>query len=97
MGHIEFIKSIIAEINSVTVIGKENAIHVLSAIKMLEVLIQGITDEEKSREEAEQIRLDEMQRKRKDDFKKAFEKGETILGGETIQLDVDGNKKVIIQ
>lgn len=97
MGHVEFIKSIIAEINSVYVIGKENSMHVLSAIRMLEVLSKGITNEEKSREEAERFKLDEMRRKRENDLKKAIEKGETILGGETIQLDVNGNQKVIIQ
>lgn len=68
-------------------------------IKIAKSLIEikrELLEEEKRREEAYNASIEEARRRREQAKKEAAERGEEIVGGETIRINADGTQEVLI-
>ena len=60
------------------------------------VLKRAFEQEKKKKKKAEEARLEEMRKAREAQLKAAEERGEDIVGGETIRFNADGTEEVLI-
>lgn len=68
-------------------------------IKIAKSLIEikrELLEEEKRREEAYNASIEEARKRREQAKKEAAERGEEIVGGETIRINADGTQEVLI-
>ena len=68
-------------------------------IKIAKSLIEikrELIEEEKRQEEAYQASIEEARKRREQAKKEAAERGEEIIGGETVRINADGTQEVLI-
>lgn len=68
-------------------------------IKIAKSLIEikrELLEEERRREEAYNVSIEEARKRREQAKKEAAERGEEIVGGETIRINADGTQEVLI-
>ena len=93
IGMLQLIKN---DINALVLQGSYNWNHAASAIQKIDAIIT----EENAKKEHKKIQedklLEEKRKQREKQLKEAAERGEEIVGGETVRLYPDGTQEVLI-
>ena len=92
----EMLKSALDDLNRLSLIGIDNWQRVLSACKKIVSVRQALSKEQEARDNAYKASLEEVKARREQQLKEAEERGEKILGGETIRVNADGTQEVLI-
>ena len=95
-GTIEILQSVQKDINSLILQGVLNWQNALNAYGKTQAVIDAFQKEERAKKREEDIELEKMKRQREQQLKEAAERGEEIIGGETVRLYPDGTQKVLI-
>lgn len=96
MTSIELVQAIMADLNKLSLTSVRDWEIGVGIAKALITLKHGLEDEEKARRKAQEDAIAEARAKRQFEKQAAAEKGEEILGGETIRINSDGSQEVII-
>jgi len=93
---IQMLESIIADISKMSLTGPYNWNCANSALNKLSALIEGEKKSKEAKERAEKAALEEARLNRERIKKIAESNGEEILGGETVRINADGTREVLI-
>lgn len=96
MTSVELVQAIMSDLNKLSLTSVRDWEIGVGIAKALISLKHGLEDEEKARKKAQEAALEEARAKRHAEKQAAAERGEEILGGETIRLNSDGSTEVII-
>ena len=93
---IDILKSVQTDINALIMQGVCNWQHAMNAFGKINAVIEALERDERTKEREKAIELEKAKIKREMELKEAAERGEKIIGGETIQLNADGTQEVLI-
>ena len=96
MDRIQTLKSIVVDLNSLILQGYANWKHADDAMQKLILVIEDLENEKKEKEKAHNEFLENAKKRREQMKAEAAERGEKIVGGETIRINADGTKEVLI-
>ncbi len=96
MNTLETLKSIVVDLNSLTLQGFANWKHADDAMQKLILVIEDLEKEKKEKEKAHNEFLENAKKRREQMKAEAAERGEKIIGGETIRINADGTREVLI-
>lgn len=95
-GTIDILESVKNEINGLLIQGVLNWQHALNAYGKVNAVVENLKKEEREKQREHDIEIQKMKIQREQQLKEAVERGETVIGGETIRINADGSKEVII-
>lgn len=93
---IEMLKSVIDDLNKLKLEGYANWGHAFNAVAKISSVISGLEKEQKAKEEAYKASIEDAKARREQAKKEAAERGEEIIGGETINIDLTTGKQTTI-
>ena len=92
----EMIKSVLDDLNKLSLTGIDQWQRALSACKKLISVREALKKEQEARENAYKASIEDAKAAREQQLKEAQQRGEKVLGGETIRINADGTQEVII-
>lgn len=95
MNQIEMLQSTIDDINALVLQGVVNWKHAFDAIGKLQAVINELKKAEEAKEKAFRASIEEAKRNRERMKQEAAERGEELIGGETIVANSDGSQEII--
>ena len=93
MNKIELVQAIMADLNRLTLTSVKDWEIGVGLAKALIALKHALEEDAKAKEEAD---LKEKRAARQKQLAEAAEKGEEVIGGETIRINADGSTEVLI-
>jgi len=93
---IEMLKSAVDELNKLILQGYANWGHAFNAMAKISSVISSLEKEQKAKEEAYKASIEDARARRERAKKEAAERGEEIIGGETINIDLTTGKQTTI-
>lgn len=90
------IQNIWDELSALNLTGPAQWEHGLKIARGIIEIKKELQEEEKRREEAYNASIEEARKRREQAKKEAAERGEEIVGGETIRINADGTQEVLI-
>ena len=96
MDTLTLIQSLIVDLDSLSVKGIENATTIVGMFQKLRQLKSTEQARVEAKQKAAEAELEQKREARRKQLAEAAERGETIVGGETIQINADGTQEVII-
>jgi len=96
MDDISVLKGAIDDINGLIIQGVVNWKKAVDAIDRISIVIEAIEKKNKAKEEAYRASIEDAKKRREQQKNEAIERGEEIVGGETIHINADGTKEVLI-
>lgn len=96
MNCIELLKSVVVDINGLILQGHANWQKAENAINKLAKIIEDMEKKEQAKEKAYNDALEEAKQRREQMKAEAKARGEEIIGGETIKINADGSREVLI-
>lgn len=97
-GTIDMLNSAIGDINALIIQGAANWKHALNACGKIKAVVDNLEKMEAAREEAYSQSIEDAKKRREQQLKEAAEKGETVIGGQTIEINpLTGEQKTIIE
>ena len=93
---IDILKSAQDDVNALIIQGVTNWKHAYDAIAKIDAVIKDVEKKEEAKEKAYNASLEDAKKRREQQLKEAAERGEEIEGGETIRLNADGTREVLI-
>ena len=96
MNILETLKSIVVDLNGLTLQGFANWKHADDAMQKLILVIKDYEDKQTAKEKAYNEALEDAKKRREEMKAEAAKRGEEIIGGETIRFNADGTKEVLI-
>lgn len=92
----EMLKSVLDDLNKLSLVGINNWQIVLNACKKVAAVRQALSKEQEARDNAYKASIEEAKARREQQLKEAAERGEEVLGGETIRVKADGTQEVLV-
>lgn len=96
MDTLTLIQSLIVDLDSLSVKSVENCATVVGMFQKLTQLKKTEQVRIEAKQKAAEAELEQKRAERQKQLAEAAERGETIVGGETIRIDADGKQEVII-
>ena len=96
MTSIELVQAIMVDLNKLTLTSVKDWEIGVGIAKALITLKRGLENDEKARQKAQEDLLAEAREKRQQQLQEAAEKGQEVIGGETVRINADGSTEVII-
>lgn len=94
MTNVEMLQSTIDDINALVLQGIVNWKRAFDAIGKLQAVINSLKKEDEAREKAFRASIEEAKRNREKMKQEAAERGEELIGGETIVINSNGEEEV---
>jgi len=96
MDTLTLIQSLIVDLDSLSVKSVENCVTVVGMFQKLKQMKKVEQDRIEAIRKAEEAEIEKKRAERQKRLAEAAERGETIVGGETIRVNADGSQEVII-
>ncbi len=93
----DLLKSAISDINRLSLTGAVNWEAAAEAIKKIYAVIRTLSAQREESDRAEMEALEKKRKERQEQLKAAAERGEEIIGGETIRIKADGTREIIAE
>lgn len=96
MDTLTLIQSLIVDLDSLSVKGVDNSATVVGMFQKLSQLKKTEQARIEAKRKAEEVKLEQKRAERQKQLAEAKERGDTIVGGETIRINEDGTQEVLI-
>jgi len=96
MDTLTLIQSLIVDLDSLSVRSVENCATVVGMYQKLAQLKKAEQARVEAKQKAAEAELEQKRAERQKQLAEAAERGETIVGGETIRINADGSQEVVI-
>lgn len=96
MDTLTLIQSLIVDLDSLSVKSVENCATVVGMFQKLTQLKKTEQVRIEAKQKAAEAELEQKRAERQKQLAEAAERGETIVGGETIRINADGTQEVVI-
>lgn len=96
MDTLTLIQSLIVDLDSLSVKSVENCVTVVGMFQKLKQMKKVEQDRIEAIRKAEEAEIEKKRAERQKRLAEAAERGETIVGGETIRVNADGSQEVLI-
>jgi CRISPR/Cas system type I-B associated protein Csh2 (Cas7 group RAMP superfamily) len=96
MDNIGMLNAAIEEINALVIQGVVNWKRASSAIDRIKAVVSVLEQEKEAQKKAQEEAMQELRKQREQAKREAAERGEEILGGETINIDLLTGEQTVI-